>query len=237
MITPSAPIRGIQILAPAHPAQERVLTPAALEFIVELQRRFDPRRVELLGARAERQKRLDAGEKPDFLPDTKSIRESEWTVAAIPADLQDRRVEITGPVDRKMIINALNSGANVFMADFEDSNSPTWNNNIEGQHNLRDAVRGTIRYESPEGKRYQVGPNPATLFVRPRGWHLDEKHFLVDGKPISASLFDFGLYFFHNVRSLIAHGTVPYFYLPKLENHQEARLWNDVFLFSQDALG
>src|SRR6201993_5115679 len=169
MTTPSASPRGVQILASSHPAQERVLTPAALEFIVELQRRFNPRRVELLGARAERQKRLDAGEKPDFLPETKSIRESEWTVAPIPADLMDRRVEITGPVDRKMIINALNSGANVFMADFEDSHSPTWNNNIEGQHNLRDAVRGTIRYESPEGKRYQVGSNAAVLFVRPRG--------------------------------------------------------------------
>src|SRR6266852_6443839 len=236
MITPSAPIRGIQILAPAHPAQERVLTPAALEFIVELQRRFNPRRVELLGARAERQKRLDAGEKPDFLPDTKSIRESEWTVAAIPADLQDRRVEITGPVDRKMIINALNSGANVFMADFEDSNSPTWDNNIEGQHNLRDAVRGTIRHESPEGKKYELGPKAATLVVRPRGWHLDEKHFAVDGKAISASLFDFGLFFFHNAVALIEKGSGPYFYLPKMESHLEARLWNDVFCFAQDEL-
>src|SRR5712664_2974807 len=238
MTTPSPSVRGMQILAPAHPAQERVLTPAALEFIVELQRRFNPRRVELLGARAERQKRLDAGEKPDFLPDTKSIRESEWTVAPIPADLQDRRVEITGPVDRKMIINALNSGAKVFMADFEDSNTPTWSNQIEGQANLMDAVRRTITYSDPAtGKNYKLNERTAVLLVRPRGWHLEERHVLVDGTPMSGALFDFGLYFFHNAKELLASGSGPYFYLPKIESHLEARLWNDIFLHSQKALG
>ena len=174
---------------------------------------------------------------PEFLPETAHIRESEWTVASIPQDLLDRRVEITGPVDRKMIINALNSGASVFMADFEDSNSPTWMNNLEGQANLRDAVEGTISFLSPEGKRYQLNAPVATLLVRPRGWHLDERHFLVDGKPISGSLFDFGLYFFHNAQRLIRKGSGPYFYLPKLESHLEARLWNDVFCFAQDELG
>ena len=168
---------------------------------------------------------------PQFLPSTADIRNSDWQVAPIPADLLDRRVEITGPVDRKMIINALNSGANVFMADFEDSNSPTWSNVIQGQVNLRDAVRGAITYTSPEGKLYELCETPAVLMVRPRGWHLVEKHFLIDGEPISASLFDFGLFFFHNAKTLIANGTGPYFYLPKLENHLEARLWNDVFLW------
>src|SRR5229473_2476498 len=214
-----------------------ILTPEARAFLSKLATAFEPRRQELLARRRTVQQDIDNGKLPDFLPDTAGIRQSDWKVAPIPRDLRDRRVEITGPVDRKMIINALNSGANVFMADFEDSNSPTWNNNIEGQHNLWDAVRGTIRYESPEGKRYQVGPNPATLFVRPRGWHLDEKHFLVDGKPISASLFDFGLFFFHNAKALLGKGTGPYFYLPKMESHLEARLWNDVFCFAQDELG
>jgi malate synthase len=214
-----------------------ILTPEARAFLSKLAARFEPRRQELLARRRTVQQDIDNGKLPDFLPETAGIRQSDWQVAPIPKDLRDRRVEITGPVDRKMIINALNSGANVFMADFEDSNSPTWNNNIEGQHNLRDAVRGTIRYESPEGKRYQVGPNPATLFVRPRGWHLEEKHFLVDGKPISASLFDFGLFFFHNAAALLSKGTGPYFYLPKMESHLEARLWNDVFCFAQDELG
>jgi malate synthase len=238
MTTPSSSIRGVQILAPAHPAQERVLTPGALEFIVELQRRFNPRRVELLGARVERQKRLDAGEKPDFLPETKSIRESEWTVAPIPADLEDRRVEITGPVDRKMIINALNSGAKVFMADFEDSNTPTWSNQIEGQANLMDAVRRKITYSDPaSGKNYQLNERTAVLLVRPRGWHLEERHVLVDGQPMSGGLFDFGLYFFHNAKELLSSGRGPYFYLPKIESHLEARLWNAIFLHSQDALG
>ena len=214
-----------------------ILTPEARAFLLKLGAAFEPRRQELLARRRTVQQDIDNGKLPDFLPETAGIRQSDWKVAPIPKDLRDRRVEITGPVDRKMIINALNSGANVFMADFEDSNSPTWNNNIEGQHNLRDAVRGTIRYESPEGKRYQVGPNPATLFVRPRGWHLDEKHFLVDEKPISASLFDFGLFFFHNAKALLGKGTGPYFYLPKMESHLEARLWNDVFCFAQDELG
>src|SRR3984893_8267327 len=214
-----------------------ILTPEARAFLSKLAGAFEPRRQELLARRRTVQQDIDNGKLPDFLPETAGIRQSDWKVAPIPKDLRDRRVEITGPVDRKMIINALNSGANVFMADFEDSNSPTWNNNIEGQHNLWDAVRGTIRYESPEGKRYQVGPNPATLFVRPRGWHLDEKHFLVDGKPVSASLFDFGLFFFHNAKALLGKGTGPYFYLPKMESHLEARLWNDVFCFAQDELG
>src|SRR6266436_1174744 len=214
-----------------------ILTSEASSFLTDVARNFEKRRQDLLARRRVRQQEIDAGKFPDFLPETAAIRAAEWKVAPIPRDLRDRRVEITGPVDRKMIINALNSGANVFMADFEDSNSPTWNNNIEGQHNLRDAVRGTIRYESPEGKQYQVGPNPATLFVRPRGWHLDEKHFLVDGKPISASLFDFGLFFFHNAAALLSKGTGPYFYLPKMESHLEARLWNDVFCFAQDELG
>jgi malate synthase len=214
-----------------------ILTEEARAFLLKLAARFEPRRQELLARRRTVQQEIDNGKLPDFLPETAGIRQGDWKVAAIPKDLLDRRVEITGPVDRKMIINALNSGASVFMADFEDSNSPTWDNNIEGQHNLRDAIQGTIRYESPEGKQYQLGSNLATLVVRPRGWHLDEKHFLVDEKPISASLFDFGLFVFHNAAALLRKGTGPYFYLPKLENHLEARLWNDVFGFAQDELG
>jgi len=214
-----------------------ILTEDARAFLLKLAARFEPRRQELLARRQTVQREIDHGKLPDFLPETAEIRQSEWKVAPIPKDLLDRRVEITGPVDRKMIINALNSGANVYMADFEDSNTPTWNNNIEGQQNLKDAIRGTIRYESPEGKQYRLGSNLATLVVRPRGWHLDEKHFLVEGKPISGALFDFGLFFFHNARTLLSKGTGPYFYLPKLENHLEARLWNDVFCFSQDELG
>jgi malate synthase len=214
-----------------------VLTAEARAFLLKLAARFEPRRQELLARRRTVQQGIDHGKSPHFLPETAEIRQREWKVAPIPKDLLDRRVEITGPVDRKMIINALNSGASVFMADFEDSNSPTWSNNIEGQHNLRDAIRGTIRYVSPEGKQYQLGPNLATLFVRPRGWHLDEKHFLVEGKPISASLFDFGLFFFHNAAFLLSKGTGPYFYLPKMESHLEARLWNDVFCLAQDELG
>ncbi len=216
--------------------QERILTPDAMRFVTELSKFAETRRRELLEKRRQRQHAIDAGRLPDFLPETAEIRRAEWKVAPIPADIQDRRVEITGPVDRKMVINALNSGANVFMADFEDSNSPTWDNNIEGQINLCDAVRGDISYVSPEGKQYELGPRPAVLFVRPRGWHLIEKHFLVDGAPVSGSLFDFGLFFFHNAKALIAKGTGPYFYLPKMESHLEARLWNDVFNFAQDEL-
>jgi malate synthase len=225
------------ITAPATDSQESILTREAVDFIAGLARTFEARRQELLQARRARQIELDAGVLPDFLPATAHVRQSEWTVAPIPADLQDRRVEITGPVDRKMIINALNSGASVFMADFEDSNSPTWQNTIEGQFNLRDAVRGAISYTSPEGKLYQLSEHPAVLKVRPRGWHLEEKHFLVDGKPVSASLFDFGLFFFHNAHALIAKGSGPYFYLPKMESHLEARLWNDVFLAAQEQMG
>ncbi len=220
-----------------HPQQDEVLAPRAIAFLVDLERRFGGRRRELLAKRVERKARLDAGEHPDFLSETASVRSGDWKVAPIPADLQDRRVEITGPVDRKMVINALNSGANVFMADFEDANSPTWRNNIEGHINLRDAIRRTIDYTSPEGKPYRLGPKPAVLFVRPRGWHLVEKHFLVDGQPMSASLFDFGLYFFHNAKELMARGSGPYFYLPKMESHLEARLWNDVFVAAQEAVG
>jgi len=238
MTTPSRSLSGVEILAKPHPEEDRILTPAALQFITGLQRSFNSSRLELLAARAERQKRLDAGERPDFLKETANIRGSEWTVAAIPADLQNRRVEITGPVDRKMIINALNSGANVFMADFEDSNTPTWSNQIEGQSNLMDAVRRTITFSDPStGKSYKLNEKTAVLLVRPRGWHLDERHVLCDGQPMSGALFDFGLYFFHNAKELLAAGTGPYFYLPKLESHLEARLWNDVFVFAQRELG
>src|SRR6266545_3912353 len=220
---------GISIAGlPAQRAAE-ILSPEALEFVALLQREFEPRRRELLAARAERWQRLKDGELPDFLPETRSVRESEWRVPEAPADLRERRVEITGPVERKMMINALNSGASVFMADFEDANSPTWANNIEGQYNLRDAVKRTIDFESADGKKYRLAEKTAVLLVRPRGWHLSEKHVLVDGKPISGSLFDFGLYFFHNAKNLVARGTGPYFYLPKMEHHLEARLWNDVF--------
>jgi len=219
------------------PAETGILTSEARAFLLKLAARFEPRRQELLARRRTVQQEIDHGKFPDFLPDTAGIRQGDWKVAPIPKDLLDRRVEITGPVDRKMIINALNSGASVFMADFEDSNSPTWSNNIGGQQNLQDAIRGTIRYESPEGKQYRLGSTLATLVVRPRGWHLDERHFLVEGKPISASLFDFGLFFFHNAAALLSKGTGPYFYLPKMENHLEARLWNDVFCFAQDELG
>jgi malate synthase len=224
-------------IATRSDVETQILTPEASRFLTKLAREFESRRRELLQRRQTRQREIDAGVRPDFLSETVDIRESDWKVAPIPKDLVDRRVEITGPVDRKMIINALNSGASVFMADFEDSNSPTWKNNLEGQANLRDAVDGTISFVSPEGKRYELSERVATLVVRPRGWHLEERHFLVDGKPISASLFDFGLYFFHNAHRLIERGTGPYFYLPKMESHLEARLWNDVFCFAQDELG
>jgi malate synthase len=209
----------------------------ALGFVAELARRFEGRRRELLARRQQRRQELLSGTLPDFLPDTAGVRAGEWRVAPPPTDIQNRRVEITGPVDRKMIINALNSGANVFMADFEDANSPTWTNNIEGQRNLIDAVRGTIEFTSPEGKQYRLNESPGVLFVRPRGWHLVEKHALLDGDPVSGSLFDFGLYFFHNAEERVKRGTGVYLYLPKLESHLEARLWNDVFNFAEDRLG
>ena len=227
----------LQINAPVSPAYAEILTPEAQRFVAGLAAQFDARRKDLLARRQVRQTEIDAGRFPDFLTETAEIRLSEWTVAPIPADLMDRRVEITGPVDRKMVINALNCGANVFMADFEDANSPTWTNNLDGQVNLRDAIARTIEFTSPEGKKYKVNDKIATLLVRPRGWHLDEKHVLLGGKPISGSLFDFGLFFFHNAKQQIANGSGPYFYLPKLESHLEARLWNDVFNYAQDALG
>ncbi len=228
--------RGVEIRGPEVAASREVLTPEAVGFVADLQRAFGARRAELLRRRVAVQADLDAGDLPDFLPGTREIREADWSVAPIPGDLQDRRVEITGPVDRKMVINALNSGANVFMADFEDANSPTWANNLEGQLNLRDAVHRTITFRSPAGKDYRLDAQVATLFVRPRGWHLHEPHLLVDGAPVSGSLFDFGLFFFHNAHEQLRRGTGPYFYLPKLESHREARLWNDVFDFAQDRL-
>jgi malate synthase len=229
---------GVQVLVPMSEAYAEILTPEALEFVAKLQRTFNKTRVSLLQKREERQKEIDAGKLPDFLPETEHIRNSSWTIAPLPVDLQDRRVEITGPAgDRKMVINAFNSGAKMFMADFEDANSPTWENTIEGQINLRDAINKTIEFVSPEGKRYALKENVATLIVRPRGWHLEEKHVLVDGEPVSGSLFDFGLYFYHNVDTLLGNGTGPYFYLPKMESHLEARLWNDVFVLAQDELG
>jgi len=227
----------VETLAPVSEEFATILTPAAVDFLAKLHRTFDGRRQELLARRARLQADLDNGWMPDFLPETITIRQKNWTVAPLPCDLLDRRVEITGPVDRKMVINALNSGAKTFMADFEDSHSPTWEGTLQGQINLRDAVRGLIEYTSPEGKRYTLDKQVATMLVRPRGWHLHEKHLRIDGQFVSGSLFDFGLYLFHNARALLAKGTGPYFYLPKLENHQEARLWNDVFLFAQRALG
>ncbi|HEX9398311.1 MAG TPA: malate synthase A [Burkholderiales bacterium] len=214
----------------------QILTPEALAFVANLHREFDRRRQELLARRAARQKEFDAGKLPDFLPETRSIRETDWLIAPQPQDLLDRRVEITGPTDRKMVINALNCGASTFMADFEDANCPTWHNMIDGQVNLRDAVRRNISLEQG-GKSYQLNDKTAVLIPRPRGWHLDEKHVHVDGEPVSGALFDFALYFFHNARELLACGSGPYFYLAKMESHLEARLWNDVFVFSQRALG
>jgi len=228
---------GLEIAGVRRPGFESVLTPDALAFVAELARRFGRRRDALLARRRDRQAAIDAGELPDFLPETEDVRRGAWTVAPIPADLADRRIEITGPVDRKMVINALNSGACVFMADFEDSNSPTWENCVQGQINLRDAIRREIRHVSPEGRVYELAAKTATLLVRPRGWHLDERHVRVDGRPVPAALFDFGLYLFHNAHELLARGTSPYFYLPKLESHLEARLWNDAFVFAQKELG
>jgi malate synthase len=228
---------GIEIRGPITPAYDEILTPEALQFVAGLMRQFGDRREALLQRRVKRQTEISAGKLPDFLSETAHIREGDWTIAPVPTDLQDRRVEITGPAERKMIINALNSGAKVFMADFEDSLSPTWQNIVEGQINLRDAVNRTISFTSPEGKRYALQEQTATLLVRPRGWHLPEKHVLIDGKEISGSIFDFGLYFFHNAKALLERGTGPYFYLPKMESHLEARLWNDVFVLAQEQLG
>ncbi len=228
---------GISLRAPRVEGDSAILTPDALSFVAMLHRRFGARRLELLARRAQTQRALDAGWTPGFLPETAEIRAGDWTAAPIPADLLDRRVEITGPVDRKMIINALNSGASVFMADFEDSCSPTWKNVVEGQCNLVDAIERRIEFVSPEGKVYRLNDRVATLMVRPRGWHLEERHLLVDAEPVSASLFDFGLFFFHNARRLLRRGTGPYFYLPKMESHLEARLWSDVFRAAQEELG
>jgi malate synthase len=228
---------GVEIRGEITPAFADILTPDALAFVAKLQRAFDGPRAECLQRRQERQAALDRGEALNFLPETKSIRDGDWMCAPIPPDLADRRVEITGPTDRKMVINALNSGAKIFMADFEDANSPTWVNMIEGQINLRDAIRRTIEFTNPEGKKYQLNDRVAVLMVRPRGWHLVEKHVLVDGQPIAGGLFDFGLFFFHNALELIARGSGPYFYLPKMESHLEARIWNDVFRLAQEELG
>ncbi|OIK16450.1 malate synthase A [Bacillus sp. MUM 116] len=228
---------GIEVLGAVGAQYDEVLTSEALNFIEELERKFGERRIELLQNRKKQQEEINNGKLPNFLPETKHIRNGEWTIAPLPQDLQDRRVEITGPTDRKMVINALNSGAKIFMADFEDATSPAWENIVEGQINLRDAVNRTISFENPNGKRYVLHEKTAVLLVRPRGLHLEEKNVLLDGKPISGSLFDFGLYFFHNVNNLLERGTGPYFYLPKLESHLEARLWNDVFILAQDKLG
>jgi malate synthase len=227
---------GIDINATVTTEQSSILTPAALEFIAGLARKFEPVRQALLQRREQRQAELDAGKHPDFLADTAHVRSSDWTISPVPDELLDRRVEITGPAERKMLINGLNAGANVYMADLEDSMTPTWANVIEAQINLRDAVTRTIKHVNPDGKTYQLNERTAVLFVRPRGWHMIEKHVRVDGHPVSASLFDFGLYFFHNANALLARGSAPYFYLPKMESHLEARLWNEVFVHAQQAL-
>jgi malate synthase len=236
-MTATALPEGIAILGPIPAAYEQILTPQAMTFVAKLARKFENRRRELMAQRVKRQAEFDIGKLPDFLPETRSIRESEWSVGPIPSDLQDRRVEITGPTDRKMVINALNCGANVFMADFEDSNAPTWSNMIEGQINLCDAIRRSITFQSPEGKQYRLNPQTATLMVRPRGWHLLEQHMHIDGEPVSGAIFDFALYVFHNAKEAITRNTGPYFYLPKMESHLEARLWNDIFVMAQRELG
>ena len=230
-------ISGLEIRGPLNPGYAEILTPDACRFLAKLVKKFQPRRAELLALREARQRAIDAGQMPDFLPETAAIRGGDWQVPPPPADLLDRRTEITGPVDRKMAINALNSGAQCWMADFEDANSPTWENVMAGQVNMRDAARLTLAYTSPEGKKYALKEKIATILARPRGWHMEEKHILLDGARISASLCDWGLYFFHNAKALLARGSGPYFYLPKLESHLEARLWNDVFLFAQLELG
>jgi malate synthase len=227
---------GVEIKATVAPDFAKILTPEALALVAKLHRAFEPRRQELLARRVERQQALDAGARPDFPPETKAIREGKWTIAPIPKDLECRRVEITGPVERKMIINALNCGADAYMTDFEDSNTPNWDNQIRGQINVLDAARRAINLEQG-GKQYRLSDKIATLLVRPRGWHLDEKHVLVDGKRVSGGIFDFALFMFHSAKELIARGSGPYFYLPKLESYLEARLWNDIFCMAQDELG
>jgi malate synthase len=235
--TASTHVGGLEITAPMGERYAEILTPDACAFVADLCRRFGSRRLELLRKRVARQRDFDAGKLPDFLPETAHIRGGDWRVAPVPPDLLDRRTEITGPVDRKMAINALNSGAQCWMADFEDANSPTWENVVEGQINMRDAARRTIAFMSPEGKSYALKDKIAVIIARPRGWHMEEKHVLLDGARVPASLFDWGLYFFHNARELLARGSGPYFYLPKLESHLEARLWNDLFIHAQAALG
>ncbi len=232
---PALPV-GLEINAPMQPGFEAILSPAALELIAKLHRAFEPRRQALLAARVERTQRLDAGEQPDFLPETAHIRAGDWRIAPLPAALQCRRVEITGPVEAKMVINAFNSGADSYMSDFEDSNSPSWTNQIQGQINLSQAIRRTLTLES-KGKTYRLNDKIATLQVRPRGWHLDEKHVTVDGQRVHGGIFDFALFMFHNAQELLARGAGPYFYLPKMESHLEARLWNDVFVMTQNELG
>ncbi len=231
------PHARLELRGPMHAGFDEILTPDALELVGELQHRFGSRRQELLEARARRRERLRGGALLDFLPDTREIREGDWTVEPVPPDMQQRWVEITGPTDRKMVINALNSGADGFMADFEDANAPTWRNMVEGQRNLRDAIEGTISYRDSDGKHYELAEDTGTLLVRPRGWHLPERHLLVDSEPVAGAFFDFGLYMFHSARRLLRAGSGPYFYLPKMESHLEARLWNDVFGFAQDCLG
>ncbi|MCT7306823.1 malate synthase A [Ralstonia sp. L16] len=228
--------QGMEIKAEILPAYEDILTPEALALVAKLHRAFQPRRKELLAARVERAKRLDAGERPDFLPETKAVREGDWKVAPIPPALHCRRVEITGPVDAKMVINAFNSGADSYMTDFEDSNSPSWHNQIQGQVNLKAAIRRTLTLEQ-NGKTYKLNDKIATLQVRPRGWHLDEKHVLIDGERVSGGIFDFALFLFHNAKEQIARGAGPFFYLPKMESHLEARLWNDIFVMAQNEIG
>jgi malate synthase len=233
---PSSLPQGVCISGRITPEFAQILTPEALTLVAKLHRQFEPRRQQILARRAERQKQFDAGALPDFLTDTRKIRESDWKISPQPADMLDRRVEITGPTDRKMVINALNCGASTFMADFEDANCPTWFNMIDGQINIRDAVRRTISLEQ-NAKRYSLNDKTAVLIPRPRGWHLDEKHVTVDGQPVSGGLFDFALLFFHNAKELLARGSGPYYYLPKMESHLEARLWNEIFVVSQEALG
>ena len=235
-LSSSAQLHDVQILGEVPPSYSEILTPHCLAFVARLHRRFEPRRRDLMAARERRQKEFDSGRLPGFIPETAAVRDGAWTIDAVPHDLQDRRVEITGPTDRKMVISALNSGANVFMADFEDSNAPTWKNMIDGQINLRDAVCRTISFRSPEGKAYELNEKTATLLVRPRGWHLVEWHVQIDGAPVSAAILDFALYFFHNAKALLAANTGPYFYLPKMESHHEARLWNDIFVTAQREL-